>query len=448
MNITIFGSGYVGLATGACLAEAGNNVLCVDVNDDKVEALRRGEIDIYESGLPSLVQDNAAAGRLRFSTDVKAGVAHGELQFIAVGTPSAAEGNADLEQVWTVARSIGQHMDGFKLIVNKSTVPVGTADRVREVVAGVLRDRGADHDFDVVSNPEFLKEGSAVKDFMKPDRIIVGAQTHASAERMKALYSPFNRNHDRLQVMDIRSAELSKYAANAMLATRISFMNELANIARRVGADIEQVRIGIGSDPRIGYAFLYAGAGYGGSCLPKDVRALRFAAREAGFEPRVLDAVEETNETQKQVLFERIRAELGSDLGARTIAVWGLAFKPNTTDMREAPSIPLIRDLSEAGATVRAFDPEANQAARPLFDNYENVQIEDDAYAILEGADALVLVTEWRSFWSPDFQRMKQAMKSPVIFDGRNIYPPELLSSLGFVHHSIGRPAPLQTRDS
>lgn len=439
MKVTVYGSGYVGLTTGACLAEAGNDVLCVDVDDQKVAALSGGRVSIYEPGLEDLVRGNLAAGRLRFTTDTAAGVAHGEFQFIAVGTPPTREGGADLDQVQAVAREIGRHMEVPRLVVHKSTVPVGTTDRVREIIGTELERRGRRLDFDVVSNPEFLKEGSAVKDFMKPDRIIIGTCREESAERLKELFAPFNRNHDRVLVMDARSAELSKYAANAMLATRISFMNELAAIAERMGADIEQVRHGIGSDPRIGYAFLYAGAGYGGSCLPKDVRALRHAAREAGHAPPLLDAVDAVNAAQKRWLFERIRTHFGDDLSGRVFALWGLAFKPNTNDLREAPALALVEELLAAGAEVRAHDPEALREAATHFRGRSHIGFEPDQYRVLEGADALVLVTEWRSFWSPDFRRLREALKAPVIFDGRNVFDPHTLTSLGFTHYSVGR---------
>lgn len=440
MKISIFGSGYVGLTTAACLAEAGNHVVCVDVVEEKVEALRRGEIPIYEPGLEEFVVGNAEAGRLRFTTDIAEGVEHGEFLFIAVGTPSADDGSADLSQVRAVARDVGRLMTGHRLVINKSTVPVGTADMVRSVIRGELERRGENLTFDVISNPEFLKEGSAVNDFMKPDRIIVGTDDPDSAARMKALFAPFNRNHDRTLFMSVRSAELAKYAANCMLATRISFMNEMAAIAEKLGADIEEVRRGIGSDPRIGYAFLYAGAGYGGSCLPKDVRALRHTAREAGYEPGLLDAVDGINERQKHWLFERLDEHFQGNLKGRRLALWGLAFKPNTNDLREAPSLGLIRKLLEAGASVQAHDPEAMPDARRHFGELDGLAYAEDPYDALEGADALVLVTEWRSFWSPDFRRIRSALKEPVIFDGRNVYDPAVLQRHGFEHYAVGRP--------
>lgn len=440
MKVTVFGSGYVGLTTGACLAEAGNQVLCVDVDDNKLAALRRGEVAIYEPGLEDLVRGNLEAGRLEFTGDMAEAVAHGEFQFIAVGTPSNGDGSADLGQVDAVAREIGSRTDSPRLVVLKSTVPVGTADRVREIVRAELGRRGRGVDFDVLSNPEFLKEGSAVKDFMKPDRIIIGAERADSARRLQSLFTPFLRSHDRTLVMDVRSAELSKYAANAMLAARISFMNEMAAIAERIGADIDQVRRGIGFDPRIGFPFLYAGAGYGGSCLPKDVRALRHMAREAGHEPLLLDAVDAVNAAQKRWLFERIRAHFGDRLEGRRFAVWGLAFKPNTNDLREAPALALVEQLLDAGAEVRVHDPEAVPAARELFRDRSGVGFDEDQYAVLEGADALVVVTEWRSFFSPDFERVRSMLRAPVIFDGRNVYDPEAMAELGFTHYSVGRP--------
>lgn len=439
MKICVFGSGYVGLTTAACLAEAGNHVVCVDVDEAKVASLKRGEVNIYEPGLQALVSDNGAAGRLVFTTDAAHGIAHGEYLFIAVGTPSAPDGGADLEQVFSVARDIGRSMENPRLVIHKSTVPVGTADQVRSIIAGELDRRGRDIPFDVISNPEFLKEGSAVRDFFKPDRIIIGTDNPDSAERMKALFAPFNRNRDRALVMDVRSAELTKYAANAMLATRISFMNEMAAVAERLGADIEQIRHGIGSDPRIGYAFLYAGAGYGGSCLPKDVRALRHTARSAAYEPSVLDAVESVNERQKRWLFECLTSHFEGRLRGRTVALWGLAFKPNTNDLREAPSLPLIEALLESGARVRAHDPEAIPEARRYFGDRDGLTFDSDAYAVLEEADALAVVTEWRSFWSPDFEHMRDALNEPVILDGRNIYDPDVLERYGFTHYGVGR---------
>ncbi len=439
MKISIFGSGYVGLVTGACLAEAGNHVVCVDIDEDKIERLNRGEIPIYEPGLESLVEEGRTSGRLVFTTDVARAVAHGLFQFIAVGTPPDEDGSADLQHVLAVARSIGEHMTGYKVIVDKSTVPVGTAEKVRAAVAEVLAERGVDDDFDVVSNPEFLKEGAAVEDFTKPHRIIVGTDNPRTTELLRALYAPYNRNHDRLIAMSVRSAELAKYAANAMLATKISFMNELANMAERFGADVEDVRIGIGSDPRIGYHFIYAGCGYGGSCFPKDVKALIRAGRAADYESVLLTAVEAVNERQKSILFDKIEAHFGAGLDGRTIALWGLAFKANTDDMREAPSRVLMEALWRRGVRVRAFDPEAMREARRLYGERPDLVLCDSPEAALEGADALAVVTEWPVFRSPDFERMRELLRQPVIFDGRNLYDPKLLAHAGFRYFAIGR---------
>ncbi|HET7587315.1 MAG TPA: UDP-glucose/GDP-mannose dehydrogenase family protein [Gammaproteobacteria bacterium] len=439
MNITIFGSGYVGLVTGTCFADVGNDVLCVDVDTDKVARLNRGEVPIHEPGLEKLIHRNAAAGRLQFTTDIAAGVAHGLFQFIAVGTPPDEDGSADLQYVLAVARSIGEHMEDFKLVVDKSTVPVGTADRVRETIGEALSARGASVDFDVVSNPEFLKEGAAIEDFMKPDRIIVGVERDDSVALLENLYSPFNRNHNRMIVMDVRSAELTKYAANAMLATKISFMNEMANIADHVGADIENVRIGMGSDPRIGYHFIYPGAGYGGSCFPKDVRALERTARQYAYDGRILAAVEQINDNQKKVLFDKISKHYGDNLKGKTFALWGLAFKPNTDDMREAPSRVLMEALWNAGAKVRAFDPEAMGETRRLYGERDDLTLCDTADEACAGADALVLMTEWRPFRSPNFDAIKASLSEPVIFDGRNVYDPSYLRRIGFTYYGIGR---------
>ena len=440
MKVSIFGTGYVGLVTGACLAEVGNDVLCMDIDEDKVKALRQGIVPIYEPDLDTLVERNAAAGRLRFTTDAGEAVAHGLLQFIAVGTPPDEDGSADLQHVLKVAETIAKHMDDYRVVVDKSTVPVGTADRVRETITAVLRKRGMVVEFDVVSNPEFLKEGAAVGDFMKPDRIIIGTDNARAAELLHTLYAPFNRNHDRLIAMDIRSAELTKYAANAMLATRISFMNELANLAEKLGADIEQVRQGIGADSRIGYAFIYPGCGYGGSCFPKDVSALERTTREVGYDARLLAAVEAVNNRQKQVLFRKMQAHFDGDLRGRRIALWGLAFKPNTDDMRDAPSRVLMESLWEAGATVVAFDPVAMDEARRIYGERDDLILVDAPQEAVQGADALALVTEWNIFRSPDFQALGEALSSPVIFDGRNIYDPGMLRSLGFTYYGIGRP--------
>ena len=439
MNVTIFGTGYVGLVTGTCLAEMGNDVVCVDVDVAKVERLNRGEIPIFEPGLDELVEANRAAGRLRFTTDAAPAIAHGDIVFIAVGTPPDEDGSADLRHVLAVAATIGRHIGGYTVVVNKSTVPVGTADRVRAAIAQQLAARGADIAFDVVSNPEFLKEGDAVNDCMRPDRIVVGSDSPRAIALLRDLYAPFNRNHERLVLMDLRSAELTKYAANAMLATKISFMNEMANIAERVGADIELVRHGIGSDPRIGYHFIYPGAGYGGSCFPKDVQALERTARAHGYEARLLTAVEAVNDAQKSKLFELLRQHFSGGLAGRTIAVWGLAFKPNTDDMREAPSRRLLEQLWQAGARVRAFDPEARSETARIYGPRGDLVLCEDAYAALDGADALVLVTEWKAFRSPDFKRVARTLRTPVLFDGRNIYEPRVVEAAGLAYYGIGR---------
>jgi UDPglucose 6-dehydrogenase len=439
MRITIFGTGYVGLVTGACFADVGNHVVCVDIDADKVARLNADDISIYEPGLRALVADNRRAGRLRFTCDAAQGVAHGDTIFIAVGTPADEDGSADLSHVLGVARTIGTHIDRYTVIVTKSTVPVGTADRVRTTLAEVLAERGVDLPFDVVSNPEFLKEGAAVKDFMRPDRIVIGTSSPAAAEHMRALYAPFNRNHDRIVAMDPRSSELTKYAANAMLATKISLMNEMANIAERLGADIEMVRVGIGSDPRIGFSFIYAGAGYGGSCFPKDLRALEHTARAHGYAPRVLGSVEAVNAAQKERLFAMIDRFFEGRLTERTIAVWGLAFKPNTDDMREAPSRVLLERLWAAGARVRAYDPEATAEARRIFGERADLVLCSSAEEALAGADALAVVTEWREFWSPDFEAMSRILSRRVVFDGRNIYEPATVEAAGVAYYGIGR---------
>ena len=439
MNITIFGSGYVGLVTAACFADVGNDVLCVDIDAGKVARLRQGEIPIYEPGLTELVLKNSAEGRLRFTTDAAEGVAHGLYQFIAVGTPPNEDGSADLQYVLAVARSIARHMSEYRLIVSKSTVPVGTADKVREAMREVLLERGAKLEFDAVSNPEFLKEGDAIVDFNKPDRIIVGADSPRAAKLMQALYGPFNRNHDRVIVMDVRSSELTKYAANAMLATKISFMNEIANLAEQIGADIEKVRIGIGADPRIGYHFIYPGAGYGGSCFPKDVKALVKSAADADFDAAILKAVELVNNKQKQTLHLKLRKHLGS-LQGKTIAVWGLAFKPRTDDMREAPSRALIEAIWADGGKVRAYDPVAMDEARKIYGERPDLTLVDSPMAAAEGADALALVTEWRVFQSPNLGKLKQLLKQPVIVDGRNLYDPAWVRGEGFTYDCVGRP--------
>ncbi len=439
MKVTIYGSGYVGLVTGTCLAQVGNDVLCVDIDPDKVDRLNSGECPIYEPGLEEMMRSNHAAGRLRFSLDAAEGVAHGLFQFIAVGTPPDEDGSADLQHVLAVARTIGEHISDYRVVVNKSTVPVGTADRVEAAIRAVQEERGSPKEYDVVSNPEFLKEGAAVEDFMRPDRIIIGTDNPRTTELLRALYAPFNRNHDRLLVMDVRSAELTKYAANAMLATKISFMNELSNIAERLGADIEKVRVGIGSDPRIGYQFIYPGCGYGGSCFPKDVRALEHTAIENGYHPELLHAVEAVNSRQKELLFHKISAHYGLELAGKTFALWGLSFKPNTDDMRDASSRTLMEALWKAGARVRAFDPEARAETRRIYGERPDLLLCDSEQEALEGADALVVVTEWNQFRSPDFTHIRDTLNEPVIFDGRNLYNPDDLARLGFTYHSIGR---------
>jgi UDPglucose 6-dehydrogenase len=439
LNVTLFGTGYVGLVTGTCFAEMGNEVLCVDVDVNKIAALNRGEIPIHEPGLDSMVRSNIEAGRLRFSTDPAAGVAHGEIQFIAVGTPTTEDGSADLRYVLDVARSIARHMDSPKLIVDKSTVPVGTADKVRRTIAETLAERGVEIDFDVVSNPEFLKEGAAINDFMKPDRIIIGSSNGNSTRALEQLYAPFNRNHDRILNMDVRSAELTKYAANVMLATRISLMNEFANLADRLGADIEAVRRGIGSDPRIGFNFIYPGAGYGGSCFPKDVRALLHTAQVNGYEAEIVRGVELVNERQKHVLLDKIMNHFNGAIAGRTFALWGLAFKPNTDDMREAPSRTLMEALWKGGATIRAYDPAARAEAQRLYANQSKLTLCERRDSTLENADALVVITEWNEFRSPDFNALKSRLREPVIFDGRNLYDPDYLDHLGFSYYGIGR---------
>ncbi len=434
MKISVVGTGYVGLVSGACLADMGNHVFCLDVDATKVGMLNAGHVPIYEPGLEAVVKRNRDAGRLFFSTDTAASVAHGVLQLIAVGTPPGEDGSADLQHVLAAASAIGRHMDDYRVVVNKSTVPVGTADKVSEVILNALRGRKKEIPFSVVSNPEFLKEGAAVEDFMRPDRIIVGSGDARATALLRELYTPFQRNHDRLMLMSVRSAELAKYAANAMLATRISFMNELANLAERLGADIEEVRRGIGADPRIGTHFLYPGVGFGGSCFPKDVKALQRIGAEVGQPLRVMAAVEQADEAQKHLLGDKIKARFGKDLTGRRFAVWGLAFKPNTDDMREAPSLTLIADLLAAGAEVRAYDPVAKPALA-------GVTIAKSAAEALQGCNALAIVTEWAEFRSPDFSALKKALKTPAIFDGRNLYDPAIVRSLGFEYFSVGRRA-------
>ncbi|NII54773.1 UDP-glucose/GDP-mannose dehydrogenase family protein [Luteibacter sp. SG786] len=447
MKVTIFGTGYVGLVTGACLAEMGNHVVCVDVDTNKVERLKAGDIPIFEPGLEPMVVRNHAEGRLAFTTDAAPAIAHGEVVFIAVGTPPDEDGSADLQYVLAVAKTIGDHIDRYTVVVNKSTVPVGTADRVRAAVADRLKARGVDVPFDVVSNPEFLKEGDAVEDCLRPDRIIVGASSQKAIGVLRKLYAPFNRNHDRMVVMDERSAELTKYAANAMLATKISFMNEIANIAEHVGADVELVRQGIGADPRIGYHFIYPGAGYGGSCFPKDVQALARTAHSVGYDARLLGAVEAVNDAQKSRLFALLSKHFGGKLKGLTVAVWGLAFKPNTDDMREASSRRLMEQLWDAGARVRAFDPEAADEARRIYGERDDLVLVERPYEALEGADALVIVTEWKAFRSPDFARVKSLLATPVIVDGRNLYDPAAVEEAGIAYYGIGRGRSLSGRE-
>jgi UDPglucose 6-dehydrogenase len=452
MKVTIIGSGYVGLVTGACLAEQGNNVICVDVDSKKIEILNSGGVPIYEPGLKEMIERNRIAGRLQFSTDIAASVAHGDIQFIAVGTPPDEDGSADLQYVVAAARNIGRHMTTPKVIVDKSTVPVGTADKVQAAITEELQKRGISPELcSVVSNPEFLKEGAAVEDFMRPDRIVIGTEDTPAGlrakEQMRRLYTPFNRHHERTYYMDVKSAELTKYAANAMLATRISFMNDLANLADLVGADIEAVRQGIGSDSRIGYGFLYSGTGYGGSCFPKDVSALSKTAIEHGRRLKILDAVEAVNEAQKYILVEKIEKRFGKDLQGKKFALWGLAFKPNTDDMREAPSRVIIQELVKRGATIVAHDPVAMpEALHALATDFKSnaeglkqVSMTDNPMSALDGADALIIVTEWKAFRSPDFDLLKTKLKNPIIFDGRNLYEPQSMQELGIEYQGIGR---------
>ena len=439
MKVTVFGTGYVGLVQGAVLADVGHQVLCVDVNAAKVAALQAGHIPIHEPGLDKLVTANHTNGRLRFTTDAAEGVLHSEVIFLAVGTPPDEDGSADLQYVLAVARTIAQHMNGPRVVINKSTVPVGTADKVCAVIAEGLAARDVNFGFDVVSNPEFLKEGAAVADCQRPDRIIIGTSNPTSEAKLRELYAPFNRNHDKIVVMDVRSAELTKYAANAMLATKISFMNEIANLAERLGANVEAVRRGIGSDPRIGYHFIYPGVGYGGSCFPKDVKALVRTAQEAGFDPLLLNAVEERNEAQRNVLFERISAFYKGNVQGKTIALWGLAFKPNTDDMREAPSRNLLEALWAAGAKVQAYDPVAMPEATRIYGERADFALVETADAALQGADCLAIVTEWQLFRAPDFEQFRTQLRDKMIFDGRNLYDPALVASYGLGYVSIGR---------
>lgn len=439
MKLTVFGSGYVGLVTGVCLAEVGNDVVCIDVDQVKIDNLNNGIIPIYEPGLETLVKENQKNGRLKFTTNIKEAVDHGVFQFIAVGTPPDEDGAADLQYVLAVAKSIAENMTEYKIVIDKSTVPVGTADKVKEVMRQVQQQRGVEIDFDVVSNPEFLKEGAAIDDFMKPDRIVVGTDNPRTAELLKALYAPFNRSHERVIVMGIRSAELTKYAANAMLATKISFMNELANLAELLGADIEQVRNGIGSDTRIGYSFIYPGCGYGGSCFPKDVKALERTAKQVGYNAELLSAVENVNDRQKQVVVSKVLKHYNNDVKGKVFALWGLAFKPKTDDMREAPSRVILEALIEAGATIQAFDPEAIHEAKRIYGDKDGLRLVETSEAALQGADALIVVTEWKNFWSPDFEHLKDTLKDSVIFDGRNLYQPDSLKKLGITYYGIGR---------
>lgn len=439
MKVSVVGTGYVGLVTGACLAEMGNDVLCLDVDPNKIRILEEGGIPIHEPGLDLVVARNVKAGRLHFTTDIERAVAHGTIQFIAVGTPPDEDGSADLQYVLAAARNIGRLMTDYKVVVDKSTVPVGTADKVRAAVADELAKRKSDAKFAVVSNPEFLKEGAAVDDFMRPDRIVVGADDEQAILLMRALYAPFQRNHERLVVMDVRSAELTKYAANAMLATRISFMNELALLAEKMGADIEQVRLGIGSDPRIGTHFLYAGCGYGGSCFPKDVKALIKTASDEGQDLKVLKAVEAANDHQKHVLIEKVTRRFGENLAGKHFAVWGLAFKPNTDDMREATSRVVLAELFKRGATVTAYDPVAMAEAQRIFGDEPRLKYAENPMGALDGADALLIVTEWKEFRSPDFDKIKATLKSPVVLDGRNLYEPGLVQQFGLDYEGIGR---------
>ena len=440
MKITIFGTGYVGLVTGTCLAEVGNDVLCMDVDQKKIDKLNQGVISIYEPGLEEMVKENHQSGRLRFTTDAKMAVEHGLFQFIAVGTPPDEDGSADLQYVLEVAKVIAENMTEYRIVVDKSTVPVGTADKVRNLMQKTLNDRGMDIEFDVVSNPEFLKEGAAITDFMKPDRIVIGTDNPRTTELLKALYTPFTRSHERIIAMDVRSAELTKYAANAMLATKISFMNELANLAEHLGADIEHVRNGIGADSRIGYHFIYPGCGYGGSCFPKDVKALERTAIDLGYQAELLGAVERVNDRQKHVLFNKIHKHFNGQLKGKTFALWGLSFKPKTDDMREAPSRVLLEALIDAGVTVQAYDPEALAEAKRIYGNKAGLVLCKTQTEALNNADALCVVTEWKNFWSPDFAHLKLKLKEAVVFDGRNLYEPKQLKAAGLTYYCIGRP--------
>lgn len=443
MKISIIGTGYVGLVTGTCMAQMGNNVICVDVDEKKIEDLKKGIIPIYEPGLETMVLENCRMGTLHFSTSLAEALDNSEICCIAVGTPMGEDGSADLQYVLQVARDIGRNMRNYKIIVDKSTVPVGTADKVREIIREELANRGLQIPFDVVSNPEFLKEGSAIEDFMRPDRVIVGADSPRALESIRELYEPFTKNRERLIAMDIRSAEMTKYAANAMLATKISFMNEIGNICERVGADINKVRVGIGSDSRIGYSFIYPGCGFGGSCFPKDVRALQRLAEENGHNAEILGAVQSVNNDQKRVLARKVRERFGSDLNGFAFAVWGLSFKPETDDTREASSITIIGELSELGARIKAYDPKAMETARTFyFRDFKNIEYVNSKYDALNGADALLLITEWKEFRSPDFDEMAKRLGNKIIFDGRNQYNKEKMHELGFEYHQIGVASP------
>ena len=439
MRITIFGSGYVGLVTGACFANVGNQVICVDIDQSKVDALSKGVIPIYEPGLEDIIKNCLAEGSLKFTTDAAMAVEHGDMIFIAVGTPPEEDGSADMQYVLTVANTIGEHMEGSKVVVNKSTVPVGTADKVGEALQQALAKRGAGHKFNVASNPEFLKEGAAIADFTRPDRIVVGTDSNRVEEMMQELYAPYNRQRDKLIFMDVRSAELTKYAANSLLATKISFINEIANIADLLGADIEQVRVGIGSDPRIGYSFIYPGCGFGGSCFPKDLRAMEATAINAGYQPKLLAAVSSVNDHQKSQLFKKVTGYFDGQLEGKTVALWGLAFKPGTDDMREAPSRELMEALWQRGVKIQAFDPHAMEATQEIYGVRDDLLLCGTKEAALQGADALVICTEWKPFWSPDFSQIKEALRHPVIFDGRNLYDPQRLAGQGIQYFGMGR---------
>lgn len=441
MNVTIFGSGYVGLVTGACLADVGHNVLCVDVDEEKVDSLMQGNVPIFEPGLTAVIERNKLAGRIDFTSDMKRAVGHAEIQFIAVGTPPDEDGSADLRYVLAVANTVATHMDSRKIIVDKSTVPVGTADKVKATVAATLKGRGSDLEFDVVSNPEFLKEGAAIDDFMKPDRIVIGTDAEYANDKMRELYASFSRNHEKIIRMSLRSAELTKYAGNAMLATKICFINEMANLAELLGADIEEVRRGIGADSRIGYQFIYPGCGYGGSCFPKDVKALKHTADKLSYTPHMLNAVEAINAGQKQKLFELVSAHFEGDLEGKTFAVWGLSFKPNTDDMREAPSRVLMEALWAAGASVQAYDPEAMTEAQRIYGDRDDFSLTGTKEAALKGACALIVCTEWKSFWALDTDMVNRKLPDPVIFDGRNVYDPQVLKREGITYYGIGRGA-------